>query len=81
MVEQVKSILERSFLGIEVDLEQLSNGRITGTVVWPGFAEYDQVDRQATLRAALSDELKEAITQVGVILTYTPDELYAMQAA
>lgn len=81
MVERVTTILQGSFAGIELQLEEMSNGRVTGSAVWDGFDNLDQVDRQQKVRDALRKELGPGASQVGVILTYTPDELHAMQAA
>ena len=81
MVERVKQCLEDAFEGIKLDLEQFPEGRINGSAVWSGFGGLDQVDRQQQLRAALRSELGAEATQVGVILTYTPDEIHAMKAA
>ena len=81
MVERVREVLQRSFPSIELDLEVMTSGRITGNAVWSGFADFDQVDRQTMLRDALRKELGADATQVSVLLTYTPRELYAMKAA
>ena len=41
----------------------------------------DEVDRQTMVRNELRDKLGKDARQVGVLLTYTPDELEAMNAA
>ncbi len=81
MGERVRLILERSFDGIQTDIENLPGQRVTGSVVWDGFARHDHVERQQMVRQALQAELGSEITQVGVLLTYTPTELGAMMAA
>ncbi len=80
MGQQVTRILEQTFQGIHADLEELPGGRLSGNIVWDGFAEYDQTTRQKLVREALK-ELGSQLQHVGVLLTYTQAELTAMQAA
>ena len=81
MVDQVRDILERSFPGIELQLEEIDDERIIGHAVWAGFTDFDQVDRQNMLRDAIRNAMGPGVICVGVVLTYTPDELCAMRAA
>jgi hypothetical protein len=81
MVERVTEVLESAFPGIDLEIEEMPNGRIMGTAVWEGFAGLDQVDRQMKLRDAVRVSQNAGDCQLGVILTYTPEELYAMKAA
>ena len=81
MGQAVVDILQAAFPGIDVKIEVLPGGRISGFVVWAGFAGLDQVDRQNQIRTVLREKLGTDAQQVGVLLTYTPDELHAMNAA
>jgi hypothetical protein len=81
MVERVTKVLESRFPGIDLQIEEMPNGRIMGTVVREGFADLDQVDRQTNLRDALRDNPNLDGSQIGLILAYTPEELFAMKAA
>jgi hypothetical protein len=81
MEQRVKDILECAFPGIKVDTEVLPGGRVSGSVVWEGFAGLDHVDRQSKIRTLLREKLGADAQQVGVLLTYTPAELKAMNAA
>lgn len=81
MEEKVKEILDAEFPGIEVETEVVPGGRIHGHVIWAGFAEMDDVDRQTRIRAVLKEKLGPDAQQVGLLLAYTPDELKAMRAA
>lgn len=81
MEQIVRDILGTAFPGIEVLTEVLPDGRISGSVVWAGFTGLDEVDRQDKIRTVLRQELGADAQQVGVLLTYTPDELEAMNAA
>ncbi len=81
MEREVKDILETAFCGMKVLTEVLPGGRISGSVIWAGFGEMDEVERQNLVRAELRDKLGERAQNVGVLLTYTPEELDAMNAA
>ena len=81
MEQRVRDILEAAFDGVEVLTEVLPGGRISGSVVWAGFDGLDEVARQRKIRTALEAELGSDVQQVGVLLTYTPDELRKMDAA
>lgn len=81
MGQQVTEILGQAFKGIDTDLQELPGGRVSGRIVWDGFAELDPTDRQRLVREVLENKLGSQVQQVGVLLTYTPDELSAMQAA
>ena len=81
MGQEVTDALKAAFPGIEVSIDVLPDGRISGSVVWEGFAGLDQVDRQNKIRTLLRQKLGADAQQVGVLLTYTPDELNAMNAA
>lgn len=81
MEEKVKSILDAEFPGIEVETEVLPGGRISGHVIWAGFAGMDEVERQTRIRGILKEKLGEEAQQVGILFTFTPDELKAMKAA
>ena len=81
MGERVRQILEQRFDGIRVDLEDLLGQRVTGSVVWDGFAGHDHVERQQIVRQALQTALGPEAVRVGILLTYTPTELGAMLAA
>ncbi|MCC6442241.1 MAG: hypothetical protein IT210_02170 [Armatimonadetes bacterium] len=81
MEQAVIDILRAAFPGMEVTLEALPGGRLSGRVVWEGFSELDQVDRQNRIWEELRRKLGAEARQVGVLLTYTPDEMNAMSAA
>ena len=81
MEQRVREILESAFPGIEVNTEVRPDGRIAGSIVWVGFERLDDVDRQNRVRAVLQQELGEEAKKVGILLTYTPNELKRMRAA
>jgi acid stress-induced BolA-like protein IbaG/YrbA len=81
MVERIQNILKAEFPGMELDLETMSSGNITGDAVWAGFDDLDQVDRQILIRAALRRALGTEATLVTILLTFTPAEVQSMMAA
>ena len=81
MEQQIAQILTQAFPGMTIDLDETLGPRVHGRIVWDGFDGKDQVDRQTAVRQALKQKLGPEAQQVGVLLTYTPTELEAMQAA
>ena len=81
MEQKVRDLLEAAFPGIIMDTEVLSDERISGTVIWAGFEGQDHVDRQTMIRTMLREKLGDDAQCVGVLLTYTPEEMDAMNAA
>lgn len=75
MEQQVRNALSGAFPGITADLEAMQSGRLSGIVVWEGFAPYGQVERQQRLRETLQRALGDAAQKVGVLLTFTPEEM------
>ncbi len=81
MEQEVKELLEATFPGIVLETEILSDERISGTAIWTGFEGFDHVERQTMIRNVLREKLGTDAKVVGVLLTYTPDEIDAMNAA
>jgi acid stress-induced BolA-like protein IbaG/YrbA len=81
MEQEVKELLEAAFPGIVLETEILSDERISGTAIWVGFEGFDHVERQTMIRNVLREKLGADAKVVGVLLTYTPDEIDAMNAA
>ena len=81
MEHSITQILQDKFPGIRVELEEIPEQRISGSVIWDGFSGLDHVDRQHMIRQALKTAMGSDAQQVGILLTYTPSELGAMMAA
>lgn len=48
---------------------------VTGLLVWDGFCDMEQIERQRHLSRAIKERLApEDDSRVGVILTFAPDE-------
>jgi hypothetical protein len=74
-------VLSAAFPGSTTeDLERApGSDRITGLLVWDGFADLDPADRQSMLWRNLRQGLAEAdLREVGLLFTVTPDELVAL---
>jgi hypothetical protein len=80
-MQTVTDTLKSKFDGMEVDLEKMANGRITGHVVWSGFSGKDHFERQTEIRTWLSERLGEDAQDIGILLAFTPQEVEAMEAA
>ena len=72
MGQQITQILQRAFEGMDVELTEMSSGRLSGAVIWEGFEDQEQGDRQNLVRGVLKEALGAEVQQVGVLLTYTP---------
>ncbi len=81
-VETLPQILGAAFPGSTAELEPVAGtDRIGGFLIWAGFEEMDQLDRQRTLSAALRARLNPAqLLGVSTILTMTPDEVAVMRS-
>jgi acid stress-induced BolA-like protein IbaG/YrbA len=81
MEQKVREALAKAFIGSEVELDTLSDGRYSGLLIWAGFEDQDSLDRHQRVKQALVDLLKEDAENVGIFFTYTPREMAAMRAA
>ena len=81
MGQQVTQILQQAFQGMDVNLDERTGSRLSGTVVWEGFDNQDHIDRQQLIRKVLKQALGAEFQQIGLLLTYTPREISAMQSA
>jgi len=83
LIGRIETLLEDKFGDARV--EELSaapgGGRIDGVLVWQGFGEDDQVQRQKALWQVLRRHLDPLeLQKSSLIMTLTPDELEAMRA-
>jgi hypothetical protein len=82
LTERVTRLLEGRFPGVVVALDPTGPpDRVAGWIVWAGFENRDQVDRQRLLRQVLSELPAEDRLYLGPILTLTPDEASDEEAA
>ncbi len=80
LAEEIRALIENRFEGAQVDIEPISAYKVSGTVLWDGFDEYRQSDRQQMLWDFLRDNLSPQ-QQMGIatLLTFTPVEVEEMQ--
>lgn len=83
LIAKVKAILGAEFPGSRDEIEERVPGyRVGGSFIWPGFVGMPQIDRQHLVREALRKHLTaEEDTYVGLLLTFTPREVAAMDEA
>ena len=75
LIKRLRQLLERVFPGATVELEVAAPEKVGGFLIWNGFDQVDQVERQRRLWTAIRDELsREDQLRITAILTLTPDE-------
>lgn len=81
-IEKVKALLQERFPGAAVDVEPLPySERLSGYLVWGGFEDLEQIDRQDLVISWLRQQLGDEARRVSVILTYSPNEYHMMSMA
>ena len=74
-IKRLRQLLERVFPGATVELEVAAPEKVGGFLIWNGFDQVDQVERQRRLWTAIRGELsREDQLRITAILTLTPDE-------
>lgn len=81
MEQRVIGVLERNFPGSEVKIiSEASSSRISGVLLWDGFARHGFPWRQNKLVRVLKRELGLEMNAVLHIFTYTPNEYEQMMS-
>ncbi len=82
IIEEVKGLLQERFPGADAMLERDPySKRVIGHLVWSGFEDLEQIDRQDLVISWLRQQLGEKAWRVSVILTYSPNEYRVMSLA
>lgn len=76
VIDHLHELLEREFPGSTIELEQASPlDKVGGILIWDGFDQMDQFDRQRLLTKRIRDNLKrDEQIRITTILTLTPAE-------
>lgn len=76
LTKQVQRILELEFPGSTAILDPASPlEKVGGLLIWNGFDQMEQIDRQRKLMAKLREKLsRDDLLQITAILTLTPAE-------
>lgn len=84
--ERVRTALENEFAGADILLEDIRPNKFIVTVVWEGFKDTDEPDRQDSIWRVLreefhdpSEEFHELLNYLGFVLTWTEDEKAAYE--
>ena len=78
---EIQQALEHGFSGADVNLSaDDETGKISGFMIWSGFAGRNFLRRQNDLYRVLRRELGAEERAITHIFTYTPDEYQNMQA-
>jgi len=81
LINKLRKTLSERFRGAEVEIDSYPEAdRVGATVVWKGFVGKDQIDRQRLVRKAVEKAFSDAqMRKVGLIITFTPDEMAAIR--
>ena len=79
MVEELYNLINTYFPGAKFELDDFTEDRITGSLIWKVFEDYSQLERQKMFRERIRNKLPvELELHVGFILTLTPSEAEVM---
>ena len=80
-IRRVRRVLAEKFADAETELEIFPGaGKVGGYLIWKGFTDLDQLDRQRMLDKALRESLGDDYrSKVTTILAVTPVEIMAMR--
>ena len=82
IIEQVEALLQERFPGADIMLEpDYYSKRVIGHLIWNGFEDLEQIDRQDLVLSWLRQQLGEEARRVSTILTYSPNEYHMMSLA
>jgi hypothetical protein len=81
LMKRVREVLRKEFPGCSPELEQVRPlKKVGGFLVWDGFEELEQLERQRRLSKALRKHLSpDELAGVTTILTMTPNEVAVMR--
>ncbi len=80
LAEEITALVEANFDGAQADVAPISEYKVSGTILWDGFDEQSQSERQQMLWAFLRNHLSPQ-QQMGIatLLTFTQMEVEEMQ--
>jgi len=81
MIEKLKRVLSAHFADSVLELDPIiPDEKISGSLLWQGFEEAEQLDRQRQVSRVLRDELTpDERRRVSIIFTFTPEEAAVMR--
>lgn len=79
--KKLLQLLVEKFADAKIEDLQVTAGRVGGVLIWSGFKEMAQVDRQQELWKILRSNLdREEQLKISLIITLTPTELAAIDS-
>jgi undecaprenyl pyrophosphate synthase len=76
LIRKLSRLLARRFRGAELEIEQVGEDRVSGFLIWQGFTDLEQIERQRVLWRLLRRELTpKQIRSIAAIFTLTPQEM------
>ncbi len=78
--EKVRRLFTEEYPGCEVELEPRPENGVGGSLVWKGFENVEQIDRQVAVRDLLRKYLAtDEELRVTFIFAFTPEEMLAIK--
>jgi hypothetical protein len=78
--EKVRNLFHEQYPGCEVELEPRPEDGVGGSLVWKGFENLEQVDRQVAVRDLLRRTLGvDEERRVSYIFAFTPEEMVSIK--
>ncbi len=81
VTEKLKWVLSAHFAGSVLELDPVvADEKTSGSLLWQGFEEAEQLDRQRQVSRVLREELTlDERRRVSIIFTFTPEEAAVMR--
>ncbi len=70
LIDDVRRVLRSQFRGATIKIAAFAGGRVGGSLIWKGFEDLAQIDRQVALRDALDSLPAHQQLKVSFILTF-----------
>jgi hypothetical protein len=81
LLQKLNALLRSHFQDCELEVEYVGEGRVSGFLIWEGFAEYDHIDRQRKVWGVIRQNLSpEEQSRIVAVLTMTPEEMTSARA-
>lgn len=81
LLQKLSDLLRSRFPQCEIELEYRGDGRVSGFLIWEGFAGSEHIERQRMVWNLIRKELpQEEQVKIVAVLTLTPEEMTAARA-
>ena len=75
-VRELTDLLRKNFPDCDLEIESVGAGRFGGFIIWNGFEDMEQIDRQREVSKVIKSNLDRAKqSRISALLTMTPEEM------